>query len=142
MDQKERLKTMESFKNKEFNVLVATDVAARGIHINHITNVFNYDIPMEKESYVHRIGRSGRGDKEGLAISLVTNRDKRFLEDIEEYIGYKIEKVDLPPYEEIIEGRKKFLENQRSFYANKAAIKSYTWGSNKNTFVSRQKEED
>ncbi len=128
MDQKERLKTMESFKNKEFKVLVATDVAARGIHINHITNVFNYDIPMEKESYVHRIGRSGRGDKEGLAISLVTNRDKRFLEDIEEYIGYKIEKVDLPPYEEIIEGRKKFLENQRSFYANKAAIKKVIHG--------------
>ena len=60
MDQKDRLATMENFKNKEFKVLVATDVAARGIHINHITNVFNYEVPMEKESYVHRIGRSGR----------------------------------------------------------------------------------
>ncbi|MDZ7542748.1 DEAD/DEAH box helicase, partial [Clostridium perfringens] len=56
MEQKERLMTMNDFKNKEFKVLVATDIAARGIHISHITNVFNYDIPMEKESYVHRIG--------------------------------------------------------------------------------------
>ncbi|ASW43729.1 DEAD/DEAH box helicase [Clostridium isatidis] len=123
MDQKDRLKTMESFKNREFKVLVATDIAARGIHINHITNVYNYDIPMEKESYVHRIGRSGRGEKEGLAISLVGNREKRFFEDIEEYIGYKIDKISLPSYEEMIEGRKKFYENQKSLYENKIISK-------------------
>ena len=96
MDQKDRLNIMESFKNKEFKVLVATDIAARGIHINNITNVFNYEVPMEKESYVHRIGRSGRGEKNGLAITLTSIREKRFLEDIEEYIGYKIEEIETP----------------------------------------------
>ena len=53
---------MDSFKNKDFKVLVATDIAARGIHINNITNVFNNEVPIEKERYVNRIGRSGRGE--------------------------------------------------------------------------------
>lgn len=123
MDQKDRLATMENFKNKEFKVLVATDVAARGIHINHITNVFNYEVPMEKESYVHRIGRSGRGDKKGLAISLVSKGERRFLNEIEEYINYSIEEANLPEYEEIIEGRKRFFESQKNDYNNKTNVK-------------------
>ncbi|WP_195262485.1 DEAD/DEAH box helicase [Clostridium sp. 1001275B_160808_H3] len=123
MEQKDRLATMESFKNKEFKVLVATDVAARGIHIDHITNVFNYEVPMEKESYVHRIGRSGRGEKKGFAISLVSKGEKRFLTEIEEYIGYNIEEASLPAYEEIVEGRNRFFESQKSDYSNKTSIK-------------------
>ena len=123
MDQKDRLATMENFKNKEFKVLVATDVAARGIHINHITNIFNYEVPMEKESYVHRIGRSGRGDKKGLAISLVSKGERRFLNEIEEYINYSIEEANLPEYEEIIEGRKRFFESQKNDYNNKTNVK-------------------
>lgn len=123
MDQKDRLATMENFKNKEFKVLVATDVAARGIHINHITNVFNYEVPMEKESYVHRMGRSGRGDKKGLAISLVSKGERRFLNEIEEYINYSIEEANLPEYEEIIEGRKRFFESQKNDYNNKTNVK-------------------
>lgn len=123
MDQKDRLETMESFKNKEFKVLVATDVAARGIHINHITNVFNYEIPMEKESYVHRIGRSGRGEKSGLAISLVSKAEKRFLDEIEEYINYHIDEIILPEYEKIIERRKRFFESQKNDYDNKISFK-------------------
>lgn len=118
MDQKERLKVMDSFKGKKFKVLVATDIAARGIHINHITNVFNFEVPMEKESYVHRIGRSGRGDKNGLAITLTSTGEKRFLEDIEEYIGYKIEEITIPEYEKVIEGRKRFIEDQKANYGN------------------------
>ena len=123
MDQKDRLATMENFKNKEFKVLVATDVAARGIHINHITNVFNYEVPIEKESYIHRIGRSGRGDKKGLAISLVSKGERRFLNEIEEYINYSIEEANLPEYEEIIEGRKRFFESQKNDYNNKTNVK-------------------
>ena len=123
MDQKERLKVMESFKNKDFKVLVATDIAARGIHISHITNVFNYEVPMEKESYVHRIGRSGRGEKNGLAITLTSLGEKRFLDDIQEYIGYKIEEIFLPVYEKVIEGRKKFFEDQKDSYGNNVSSK-------------------
>lgn len=122
MEQKERLSTMESFKNREFKVLVATDVAARGIHISHITNVFNYEIPMEKESYVHRIGRCGRGDKNGIAISLCSNGEIRFLNEIEEYIGYKINEVDFPSYEEVIEGRQTFFESQKNNYKKENKI--------------------
>ena len=123
MDQKLRLKVMDSFKDKEFKVLVATDIAARGIHINHITNVFNYEVPMEKESYVHRIGRSGRSEKNGLAITLTTLGEKRFLDDIEEYIGYKIEEISIPPYEEVISGRKNFFESQKDDYGNSVSKK-------------------
>ena len=123
MDQKQRLKVMDSFKDKEFKVLVATDIAARGIHINHITNVFNYEVPMEKESYVHRIGRSGRSEKNGLAITLTTSGEKRFLDDIEEYIGYKIEEISIPPYEEVISGRKNFFESQKDDYGNSVSKK-------------------
>ena len=123
MDQKQRLKVMDSFKDKEFKVLVATDIAARGIHINHITNVFNYEVPMEKESYVHRIGRSGRSEKNGLAITLTTSGEKRFLDDIEEYIGYKIEEISIPPYEEVISGRKNFFESQKGDYGNSVSKK-------------------
>ena len=123
MDQKERLKVMESFKNKDFKVLVATDIAARGIHISHITNVFNYEVPMEKESYVHRIGRSVRGEKNGLAITLTSLGEKRFLDDIQDYIGYKIEEIFLPVYEKVIEGRKKFFEDQKNNYGNNVSNK-------------------
>lgn len=123
MDQKLRLKVMENFKNKDFKVLVATDIAARGIHINHITNVFNYEVPMEKESYVHRIGRSGRGEKHGLAITLTTTGEKRFLNDIEEYIGYNIEEVNLLSYEEVVSGRKNFFEDQKNNYGNNTSNK-------------------
>ena len=123
MDQKLSLKVMQNFKNKDFKVLVATDIAARGIHINHITNVFNYEVPMEKESYVHRIGRSGRGEKHGLAITLTTTGEKRFLNDIEEYIGYNIEEVNLPSYEEVVSGRKNFFEDQKNNYGNNTSNK-------------------
>jgi len=128
MEQKDRLKTMDDFKNKEFKVLVATDIAARGIHIEHITNVINFDIPMEKESYVHRIGRSGRGKKEGLAISLVTERDKRFLNDIEEYIGYKIDRLELPGDEEVFLGKERFLDSQKKNYGKKVRSKKVIHG--------------
>lgn len=124
MEQKDRLATMESFKDREFKVLVATDVAARGIHIPHITNVFNYDVPMEKESYVHRIGRSGRGDKNGKAITLVSKREERYFTEIEEYIGYKIENVNIPSYDEVIEGKKAFLESQENYVKTKSKLKN------------------
>ncbi|MDV4152101.1 DEAD/DEAH box helicase [Clostridium sp. AL.422] len=123
MDQKLRLKVMDNFKNKDFKVLIATDIAARGIHINHITNVFNYEVPMERESYVHRIGRSGRGEKNGLAITLTSLGERKFLDDIEEYIGYEIEELKLPPYEDVISGRKNFFESQKNDYGNNSTKK-------------------
>ena len=91
-----RMKTLEQFKQGEFHLLVATDVAARGIHIDDLSLVINYDVPIEKDSYVHRIGRTGRAGNVGRAISLVTGEDIMTLYEIEEHIGVLIEEMELP----------------------------------------------
>lgn len=108
MEQKDRLDTMKGFKRGEFLFLVATDVAARGIHVDDVTHVINYDIPFEKESYVHRIGRTGRAGSRGKAITFVCPNESRFLNDIEEYVGYSIPKGEIPSEKEIEEGKKAF----------------------------------
>ncbi len=98
MEQKDRFQVMEDFRKGYFRYLVATDVAARGIDIDHITHVINYDLPEDKASYVHRIGRTGRGSKEGKAISFVTPQDSYFLKSIHDYIGYEVplETLEVP----------------------------------------------
>jgi len=90
MEQPDRLRVMNDFKKGYFRYLIATDVAARGIDIDNISLVINYDIPNDKESYVHRIGRTGRIGKIGHAITFVTQNEFRFLNDIEHYIGKEI----------------------------------------------------
>lgn len=104
MEQEDRLRIMNNFKKGYFRYLIATDVAARGIDIDSITHVINYDIPQERESYVHRIGRTGRASKEGKAISFVTPYENKFLEEIHRYIGKEIplkEKPDLKSFENL-----------------------------------------
>lgn len=90
MLQKDRIEVMEKFKRGNFKMLVSTDVAARGIDVEGITHVINYDLPVEKEAYVHRIGRTGRAGARGKAISFVNQYEDRLLDMIEEYIGFKI----------------------------------------------------
>ena len=90
--QVKRLKTLQQFKQGYFRLLVATDVAARGIHIDDLSLVINYDVPLEKDSYVHRIGRTGRAGNGGQAITLVTSDDIMTLYEIEEHIGVMIQK--------------------------------------------------
>lgn len=94
--QVKRLKTLQQFKQGDFHLLVATDVAARGIHIDDLSLVINYDVPNEKDSYVHRIGRTGRAGNGGRAISLVTGDDIMSLYEIEEHIGALIDEAELP----------------------------------------------
>lgn len=94
--QVKRLKTIQQFKEGHFHVLVATDVAARGIHINDLSLVINYDLPLEKDGYIHRIGRTGRAGNVGRAASLVTSDDIMSLYEIEEHIGSLIEEAELP----------------------------------------------
>ncbi len=89
--QEERLKALAAFKAGEIELLVATDVAARGIDIAALPAVFNFDIPFGAEDYVHRIGRTGRAGASGLAVSLVTSSDARLMADIEKLIKKKIE---------------------------------------------------
>lgn len=96
MEQEERFDVMKAYRAGKFRYLVATDVAARGIDISNITHVINYDIPLEKESYVHRTGRTGRAGKQGKAFTFVTPRDGRRLSDIESYIGFEIPNIKAP----------------------------------------------
>jgi superfamily II DNA/RNA helicase len=95
--QDERLKALEAFKAGETDLLVATDVAARGLDIADLPAVFNFDVPFNAEDYVHRIGRTGRAGASGLAVTLVTRNDARLIGDIEKLIKKKIdlEAVDL-----------------------------------------------
>src|SRR6516225_3889022 len=94
--QDERLKALAAFKRAEVDVLVCTDVAARGLDIADLPAVFNYDVPFNAEDYVHRIGRTGRAGASGLAVTLVTRDDARNISDIEKLINKKIE---LEPFE-------------------------------------------
>ncbi|MCB4753959.1 MAG: DEAD/DEAH box helicase [Sulfurovum sp.] len=90
MEQKQREVTIRSFKQGGIDVFVATDVAARGLDVNDVTHVFNYHIPFDSESYVHRIGRTGRGGKSGEAITLVSPNELRTIKRIEKDVGTKL----------------------------------------------------
>jgi len=94
--QDERLKSLEAFKRGEVDVLVATDVAARGLDIADLPAVFNFDVPFNAEDYVHRIGRTGRAGASGLAVTLVDRDDSRLISDIEKLIK---KKIDLEAFE-------------------------------------------
>jgi superfamily II DNA/RNA helicase len=89
--QQERLATLEGFKKGEVSVLVATDVAARGLDIAELPAVINYDLPYSPEDYVHRIGRTGRAGASGLALSLMTQNDERLHQEIEKLLKRKLE---------------------------------------------------
>ena len=93
--QKEREQALKGFRDGLFEVLVATDIAARGLDIPDVSHVINYDVPQHPEDYVHRIGRTGRAQTEGDAFTLMAVADKSHVADIERYIGQKIERIKL-----------------------------------------------
>ena len=95
MAQSARTETLEKFKADEIRLVVCSDVAARGIDINDLSHVFNFDIPTHAEDYVHRIGRTGRAGREGRAFTLVTPEDDKYLHAIERLQGRKIEENDV-----------------------------------------------
>lgn len=90
VEQRKRMKILEQFKNGELPILIATDVASRGLHIEGVSHVINYDLPQDPEDYVHRIGRTARAGAEGNAISFADEDGAFFIEPIEEYIQCKI----------------------------------------------------
>ncbi len=96
MEQRQRDRVMQMFRTEKADILVATDVAARGLDIDHISHVINYDLPTSPEVYVHRIGRTGRIGREGVAITLVDPREHRHLRNIESLTKQKIDVLPLP----------------------------------------------
>ena len=95
--QHKRIKTLDQFKNGQIEILVATDVAGRGIHVDGVSHVFNYNLPEDPEDYVHRIGRTGRADETGISISFACEDDAFLLPEIEKYIGMKLN-CEYPDY--------------------------------------------
>ncbi len=96
-----RTKIMDRFKRKQIQLLVATDVAARGIDVNDLTHVINYNLPDQNESYTHRSGRTGRAQKSGVSISILTLREVRRIKELERIIGKKFEHKKIPNGEEV-----------------------------------------
>jgi ATP-dependent RNA helicase DeaD len=124
LEQEDRFAVMDGFKLGNFRYLVATDVAARGIDIDNVTLIINYNVPMEKESYVHRTGRTGRAGNKGKAITFVTPFEGKFLKAIERYIGFEIPPIDAPTQDEVASGKAAFeekLSGRRVVRNNKTA---------------------
>ncbi len=109
--QAQRERVVEALKDGTLDIVIATDVAARGLDVPRITHVLNIDMPYDPESYVHRIGRTGRAGREGRALLLVTPRERRMLQVIERVTNQKVAEIKLPDAETVLEARLTRLAN-------------------------------
>ncbi len=119
MSQDKRLFIIKDFKENKFNILVSSDITSRGIHIDDISLVINYEVPRDKENYVHRIGRTGRVDKLGKAITLVSPNEEKYLNDIENYTENKIEEITEIDNIKLEHVKVKFEQLQKNLAQNK-----------------------
>ncbi len=116
MDQKNRMQTLEAFKNNEIAFLVASDVAARGLDIPSVSHVINYDVPIHAEDYVHRIGRTGRAGREGKAITIISPADEKHWQNVLKLIQQDIETIEIetaPPKKNAAPEKAQKTERQR-----------------------------
>ncbi|MEG0500203.1 MAG: DEAD/DEAH box helicase, partial [Rikenellaceae bacterium] len=107
-----REKILNKFKKKHINILVATDVAARGIDVNNLTHVINYSLPQDSESYVHRIGRTGRAGNQGTAITFISNSEYRQFLMMKKMVKAEIRKEEIPTIQDIITTKKNNITNE------------------------------
>jgi ATP-dependent RNA helicase DeaD len=112
MSQAQRNLIIKRFKQQELSIVVATDVAARGIDVADLTHVINYSIPDDLESYVHRIGRTGRAGKEGTAITFISKSEQRLIHQIERKFSVAIQPIDIPSVDTLIQSR---IEEARDY---------------------------
>jgi ATP-dependent RNA helicase DeaD len=125
MPQNLREQTVEQLKSKRIDILVATDVVARGLDVPRISHVINYDISFDAETYVHRIGRTGRAGREGDAILFVTAKDKRLLQTIERVTRQKVEEMPLPSAADINAARERRLRERLVSILEKGALEPF-----------------
>ena len=119
MSQDKRLFIIKDFKENKFNILVSSDITSRGIHVDNVSLVINYEVPRDKENYVHRIGRTGRVDKLGKAITIVSTKEEKYLREIEEYTKNQIEEINEIDEREVSEGKDKFKILQENLLKNR-----------------------
>ncbi|WP_010677867.1 DEAD/DEAH box helicase [Bacillus timonensis] len=140
MIQEERFTVMDEFKKGKFRYLVATDIAARGIDVENISLVISFDVPQDKERYVHRIGRTGRAGKTGKAITFVTSTEEEQVKEIEDYIGEEIKRIERPNSDQVARAKTAFEEkmntkpipkSDKAEQVNKDIIKLYFNGGKK-----------
>ncbi|WP_343187627.1 DEAD/DEAH box helicase [Buchnera aphidicola (Periphyllus koelreuteriae)] len=125
MNQSLREKTLDRLKNGKLDILIATDVAARGLDVDRISFVINYDIPMDSESYIHRIGRTGRAGRKGKALMFVEYREVRLLKNIERMIKQPIQEVILPNSDLLSQSRLKNFSKKIKIELNSKDLKEY-----------------
>lgn len=125
LTQAQRNKVMKKFREGHVEILVATDVAARGLDIENVSHVINYDIPQDPESYVHRIGRTGRAGKSGIAISFVVPREYRQLRLIEKMINTRIKRGKLPSFQDVFERQKEVIIERLVSTVDKGRLEHY-----------------
>jgi len=125
ISQAQRLRILDSFRKKRVNILAATDVAARGIDIQDLTHVINYALPQDPESYVHRIGRTGRAGKEGTAITFVTPSEYRKIGFIKRVARTEIRKEEIPSVTDIIQLKTRRIQNDIEEIIEKETYKKY-----------------
>lgn len=123
LSQSKREQVMQRFRNAEIQLLIATDVAARGLDVEGVTHVFNYDIPQDAESYVHRIGRTGRAGMTGMAITFYSSSNRQTLEMIEKELNIRIEKQNLEKKNEQQRNNSLVIEQNRIKESNKVRHK-------------------
>lgn len=125
LTQAQRDTVMRKFKNGTADILVATDVAARGLDINGVTHIYNFDIPQDAESYVHRIGRTGRAGEAGMAITFVTSRETGHLKYIEDSIKHRISRKPIPTSNDALLGMRQAAVNNLAEVAAREDVQAY-----------------
>lgn len=125
LSQPKRDSVIRQFKENTIDILVATDVAARGLDISGVTHVYNFDMPQDPESYVHRVGRTGRAGRTGLATTFVLSREMRQLRDIEHLIRRRIRRRSVPTLTEVIEGNQREAIESLRRTAGEGGLETY-----------------
>ncbi|MBS4178619.1 DEAD/DEAH box helicase [Lederbergia citrea] len=125
LTQAKRMSVLKKFKEGKVDVLVATDVAARGLDISGVTHVYNYDIPQDPESYVHRIGRTGRAGKEGMAVTFVSPREMGYLRIVEQTTKKRMQPMRPPTWDEALEGQQRITMEKLEEAIKEGSVDEY-----------------
>ncbi|MBC1501593.1 DEAD/DEAH box helicase [Listeria weihenstephanensis] len=125
LTQAKRMSVLRKFKEGKIDILVATDVAARGLDISGVTHVYNFDIPQDPESYVHRVGRTGRAGKEGMAVTFVSPREMGYLKIVEDTTKKRMTPLQPPTWDEAFEGQLRVATEKISDIVREDSLADY-----------------